>query len=166
MAGLSQEEFDRIFVDWYTQLRNFVYYKTGDMQISEDIVQDTFLKVWEKRESIRKDTIKPLLYRIANNLFLNRIDHEKVQLRFASDNVKNEYSAAPDFELEMREFDERLQRSLSELDEKNRVVFLMNRIDDLTYREIAETLGLSQKAVEKRMGKALAFLKEKLDVKI
>jgi RNA polymerase sigma-70 factor (family 1) len=166
MAGLSQEEFDRIFVDWYGQLRNFIYYKSGDMQISEDIVQDTFLKVWERREGIRIDTVKSLLYRIANNLFLNRIDHEKVQLKFASDYATIQYTSAPDFDLEMKEFDERLQRSLSELDEKNRVVFLMNRIDDLTYREIAEALGLSQKAVEKRMGKALAFLKEKLDVKI
>jgi RNA polymerase sigma-70 factor (ECF subfamily) len=52
------------------------------------------------------------------------------------------------------------------MDEKNRVVFLMNRIDDLTYNEIAMNLGLSVKAVEKRMGKALSFLKEKLDVKI
>ena len=166
MAGLSQEEFDRIFLDWYAQLRNFIYYKTGDMQVSEDIVQDTFLKVWEKREGIRIDTVKPLLYTIANNLFLNRIDHEKVLLKFSADYTLNEYSSAPDFDLEMREFDERLQRSISELDDKSRVVFLMNRIDDMTYREIAQTLGLSQKAVEKRMGKALSFLKEKLNVKI
>jgi RNA polymerase sigma-70 factor (family 1) len=166
MAGLSQQEFDRIFLDWYAQLRNFIYYKTGDIQVAEDIVQDTFLKVWERRESIRTDTVKSLLYTIANNLFLNRIDHEKVLLKFTADYSLNEFSSAPDFELEMREFDEKLQRSLSDLDEKSRVVFLMNRIDDMTYREIAQNLGLSQKAVEKRMGKALAFLKDKLNMKI
>jgi RNA polymerase sigma-70 factor (family 1) len=166
MAGLSQQEFDRIFLDWYAQLRNFIYYKTGDIQVAEDIVQDTFLKIWEKRESIRTATVKSLLYTIANNLFLNRIDHEKVLLKFTADYSLNEFSSAPDFEIEMKEFDDRLQKSLSDLDEKSRVVFLMNRIDDMTYREIAQNLGLSQKAVEKRMGKALAFLKDKLNMKI
>jgi DNA-directed RNA polymerase specialized sigma24 family protein len=43
MPGISQDEFDRIFSDWYYQLRNYVYYKCGDMQAAEDIVQDTFL---------------------------------------------------------------------------------------------------------------------------
>jgi RNA polymerase sigma-70 factor (ECF subfamily) len=97
---------------------------------------------------------------------LNRLDHQKVLLKFTSDFSDTEYSQAPDFDMEMKEFDEKLKRSLSELDEKNRVVFLLNRIDDLTYKEIAQNLGLSQKAVEKRMGKAIAFLKGKLDVKI
>jgi RNA polymerase sigma-70 factor (family 1) len=166
MPGISQDEFDRIFGDWYYQLRNYIYYKSGDMQVAEDIVQDTFLRIWEKKESIRISTAKSLLYKIANNLFINRLDHKKVQLKFTEEYRINEFSASPDFEMEMKEFDDKLKRSLSELDERNRVVFLMNRLDDLTYKEIAENLGLSQKAVEKRMGKALAFLKEKLDVKI
>lgn len=166
MPGISQGEFDRIFLDWYSQLRNYIYYKSGDMQVAEDIVQDTFLKIWERKESIRYVTVKPLLYKIAGNLFLNRVDHQKVLLKFESDHYINEYSDPPDFELEMKEFDEQLQKSLSLMDEKNRVVFLMNRIDDLTYREIAGNLGLSEKAVEKRMGKAISFLKGKLNVKI
>jgi RNA polymerase sigma-70 factor (family 1) len=166
MPGISQDEFDRMFVDWYYQLRNYVYYKSGDIQIAEDIVQDAFLKIWEKKDIIRSETVKSLLYKIANNLFLNRLDHQKVLLKFSSDFSNQEYSEAPDFDLEMKEFDEKLKRHISELDEKNRIVFLMNRIDELTYKEIAQNLGLSQKAVEKRMGKAIAFLREKLDVKI
>jgi RNA polymerase sigma-70 factor (family 1) len=166
MPGISQDEFDRMFVDWYYQLRNYVYYKSGDIQVAEDIVQDAFMKVWEKKDNIRAETVKSLLYKITNNLFLNRLDHQKVLLKFTSDYSNQEYSEAPDFDLEMKEFDEKLKRYISELDEKNRIVFLMNRIDDLTYKEIAQNLGLSQKAVEKRMGKAIAFLKEKLNVKI
>jgi RNA polymerase sigma-70 factor (ECF subfamily) len=166
MAGINQIEFDQIFEDWYYPVRNFLYYKTGDMQIAEDITQDTFLKIWEKKESIKIPTVKSLLYKIATNLFLNRQEHLKVQYRFVTDYTVNEFSDAPDFDMEMKEFDKRLQLTLADLDEKNRVVFLMNRIDDLTYNQIAENLGLSVKAVEKRMGKALSFLKEKLDVKI
>ncbi len=166
MAGINQVEFDRMFIEWYNPLRNSMYYKTGDMQAAEDLVQDTFLKIWEKKETINPDTVKSLLYKIANNLFLNRIEHEKVSFRFVIEYSGNDLSNAPDFELEMKDFDRKLQESLTELDEKSCSVFLMNRIDELTYVQIAENLGLSVKAVEKRMSKAIAFLKERLDVKI
>jgi RNA polymerase sigma-70 factor (ECF subfamily) len=136
------------------------------MQVAEDLVQDTFLKIWEKRETINPETVKPLLYKIANNLFLNRIEHEKVSFKFVAGYNGNDLSNAPDFELEMKDFDSRLQETLADLDEKSRSVFLMNRIDELTYFQIACNLNISVKAVEKRMSKAIAFLKERLDVKI
>lgn len=166
MTGINQVEFDQIFMDWYYPVRNFIYYKTGDMQASEDMTQDTFLKIWERRETIDVRTVKPLLYKIANNMFLNRVDHEKVILKFAAENQSGSFSVPPDFIMEMNEFDERLQRSIAEMNEKNRIVFLMNRIDELTYTQIALNLGLSVKAVEKRMSKAIAFLKQRLEVKI
>jgi RNA polymerase sigma-70 factor (ECF subfamily) len=166
MAGINQVEFDQIFEDWYYPIRNYIYYKTGDIHIAEDITQDTFLKIWEKKETIKIETVKSLLYKIAGNLFLNRQEHKKVLYKFESNYQVNSFSEAPDFDIEMKEFDRLLQLTLSDLDEKNRTVFLMNRIDDLTYNQIAQSLGLSVKAVEKRMSKALSFLKERLDVKI
>lgn len=166
MAGINQVEFDQIFLDLYYPVRNFIYYKTGDMQAAEDIAQDTFLKLWEKRETVKKDTVKPLLYTIANNLFLNTVEHGKVNLKFVSESSDQGYSSSPDFELEMKEFDGKLQDAISGLDEKNRTVFLMNRIEDMTYTDIAHNLGLSVKAVEKRMSKAIAHLKTKLEVRI
>lgn len=166
MAGINQIEFDQIFLDWYYPVRNFIYYKTGDMQEAEDITQDTFLKIWEKKDSIKKETVRPLLYTIANNLFLNKIEHSKVNLKFISETTDQGFSSSPDFEMELKEFDSRLQAAISELDEKNRTVFLMNRIDELTYSDIAKNLDLSVKAVEKRMSKALSFLRTKLEVKI
>jgi RNA polymerase sigma-70 factor (family 1) len=166
MAGINQIEFDQIFIDWYYPVRNFIYYKTGNMQEAEDITQDTFLKLWEKKEKINKETAKSLLYTIANNLFLNKIEHSRVVLKFVNDYDSDEHLNGPDFDLEMKEFDLRLQDSLAQLDENNRSVFLMNRIDGMTYVQIAESLGLSVKAVEKRMGKAISFLKEKLNMRI
>ncbi len=166
MAGIDQSDFDKVFLNWYYPVRNSVYYKTGNMQEAEDITQETFLKIWEKRETIRKETIGPLLYKISRNLFLNSVEHTKVTLKFSSDHGDDQYSDSPEFELEMQEFDKKLQESLSELDEKQRTVFLMNRIDDLTYAQIAENLGLSVKAIEKRMSRAMAFLKDRLNVNI
>jgi RNA polymerase sigma-70 factor (ECF subfamily) len=166
MTGITQDEFDRIFTDWYYPVRNSIYYKSGDMPVAEDITQEAFLKLWEKRGSVKKETVVPLLYKIAGNLFLNTIDHTKVELKFVNNHDHMETSDSPEFELEMKDFDERLQNALSDLDEKLRTVFLMNRMDDLTYSQIAKNLGLSVKAIEKRMSKAMAYLQERLNVKI
>jgi len=165
MLGINQTEFDRIFDGWYNPVRNFIYFKTGDAQAAEDIAQETFMKLWEKRETIRRDTVKPFLFTIANNLFLNKLEHQKVVFNFASKYQQNNVSHAPDYELEMKEFDQRLQKALADLDEKKRTVFLMNRIDEFTYNEIADNLGITIKAVEKRMEKALAFLRKRIEMK-
>jgi len=73
---------------------------------------------------------------------------------------------SPEFVLEMKEFDNKLQAAIADLPDKSRVVFLMNRIDGITYREIAENLGVSVKAVEKQMSRALRILREKLGDKL
>jgi RNA polymerase sigma-70 factor (family 1) len=166
MVGIDQADFERIFNTWYEPVRNFLYYKTGDMQVSEDIAQDAFLKVWEKRRDIKIETIKSLLFTIANNLFLNRQDHQKVYLRFAIHYQPGVMHESPDFEMELKEFDKRLQNAINGLDEKKRTVFLLNRIDKLTYNQIAENLGITVKAVEKRMEKALAQLKQRIEIKL
>lgn len=166
MRGINHIEFEQIFHTWYEPIRNFLYYKSGDVQLAEDLTQDAFLKLWEKRDEIRPETVKSLLYTIAGNLFLNRKGHEKVQLRFTVSYQPETARPGPDFDLEMKEFDTRLQAAISGLDEKKRTVFLMNRIEKFTYNQIADNLGITVKAVEKRMEKALAFLKQRVEVNL
>jgi len=166
MIGIDKAEFDAIFDSWYDALRNFIYYKCGDVQVAEDIAQDTFLKLWEKRHQIKRETVKPLLFKIAYNLFINRVQHQKVSFRFAEAAKVEKMHESADFNLEMSEFDAKLQRALASLDERNRTVFLMNRVEEFTYAQIAETLGLSVKAVEKRMEKALSYLRLAIDKNI
>lgn len=158
--GIDKSEFKEIFDTWFDSLRNFIYYKTGDVQQAEDIVQETFLKVWEKRDTVCIDTVRAYLYTIANHIFINNYQQKKVVLKFINKTKDNKSVESPEFEMEMKEFDAKLQRALSELSDKNREVFLMNRIDDFTYNDIAENLGISVKAVEKRMSKALEHLRK------
>ena len=82
MIGINRNEFNKIFDDWYIHIRNFIYYKTGDIEKAEDITQDTFLKLWEIRQQIDQKTIKSLLYTMANNMYLNDVAHGKVVLKF------------------------------------------------------------------------------------
>ena len=160
------DSYRSFFSDYYQEIKNFIYYKTSNVELSEDLAQECFMKIWEKRERVNPETAKNYLYTVAKNLSLDHIKKEKLRFNFLS--VKREYkdSQTPLFLLEEKEFDSKLQGALAQLAEKQRVVFLMNRVDDLTYREIAERLGLSVKAVEKRMMQALKTLKEHIALKI
>jgi len=166
MPGIEKAEFIEMFKQLYAQIKNFVYYKTGDIDVAEDIAQEAFIKVWEKRNEIRQNTVKSLLYTIAGNVCKNRFEHEQVVFEFANNFQQNEFSSSPEFELELKEFNNKLQNAIGTLKEKDRIVFLMNRIDGLTYKQIAENLGLSQKAIEKRMKSALGELKKTIEYKI
>ena len=166
MPEFKKNEYIALFKQMYLPIKNFVYYKTGDISLAEDIAQDTFVKVWEKKKDIRQETVKALLYKIAGNLCSNVFDHQQVVFEFANKFQAQESSVSPEFELELKEFNSKLEKAIAALREKHRIVFLMNRIDGYTYVQIAERLNLSVKAVEKRMKLALQELKKTIDYKI
>lgn len=162
--GLDQ--FKEFFDEHYQQIKNFIYYKTANAALSEDLAQECFLKIWEKRQKIDPATAKNYLYTIAKNLAVDHIKKQKSFFSFINKKHKTDDGETPLYVLEEKEFDAKLQQAMAELTEKQRIVFLMNRVDDLTYQEIANRLGLSVKAVEKRMMQALKQLKEYIGQKI
>ena len=158
---IFKEYFDKYFDD----IRGYLYYKCSDIELSEDISQETFLKLWENIDKIKQDTVKSYLYTIAGNLFKNHYNRKKVEFKFTS-SLTESVAESPEFLMEFKEFDKTLQSALAKIPEKSRIVFLMSRIDKLTYKEIAERLQLSVKAVEKRMKKALEILNDLIDLKV
>lgn len=150
--------FKSIFISHSKGLRNFLYYKTGDLQRSEDLVQEAFVKLWESCASVPFAKAKPFLFKVANNLMLNQVKHDKVVLKFRQKPTSDKNIESPEFILEEKEFSDRIQQAINGLTEGQRTVFLMNRIDKKKYREIAEELNISVKAVEKRMHLALKAL--------
>ena len=143
-------------------MRNYIYYRSGDKELATDIAQDTFLRVWEKQIDIMKDNSTALLFKIAGNLFVSHYRRDKLALNFRlnlnpgfSDQNPEDYTMYEELKI-------KYDIALQEMPEKQRTVFLMSRIDKLKYHEIAGNLGLSVKAIEKRMKYALIYLREKL----
>lgn len=160
--------FRSVFDLYYESIRHFAYYKTGDVDLADDIVQEVFLKLWDMRSKVRDDTVKALLYTIAGNIIKNHYKHLKVVYNFQV-SQKSEISGggySADEGVRMEQLNRQLQDTLASIPEGPREVFLMNRIDGLTYEEIAQRLGLSVKAIEKRMSEALAVLRKKFGYKI
>lgn len=144
------------------EVRNFIYYKSGDYDLADDLAQESFVTIWENCKSVIFENAKGYLFTVANRLFLNKIRKDKVVLKFKKEitNIVNHQD--PSFILEEKEFKSQLEAAISNLPEKQRVVFLMNRMDKMPYKDIASALDISVKAVEKRMGIALKNLKESI----
>jgi RNA polymerase sigma-70 factor (ECF subfamily) len=141
---------------------NYIYYKFGNEEKAHDAVQEAFMKLWENCGKVSPSKAKSYLYTVANNLSLNVIKAEKVRLRHATSSleVSNE---SPEYLLEEKQYQEKLESALGALPENQRTTFLLNRIDGKKYAEIAELEGISVKAVEKRMHLALKTLRDQIE---
>lgn len=154
--------FERVFNQHAPSLYNFIYYKCGDADVSNDIVQEAFVKLWENCKKVLFLKAKSFVYTVAKNLFLNLNEHQKVRLKYHEINEEKINNQNPEYLMQESEFRDQLNQAIADLPEKQRVVFLLNRIDGKKYSEIAEMLNISVKAVEKRMHKALVVLREKI----
>jgi RNA polymerase sigma-70 factor (ECF subfamily) len=154
--------FEKVFNTHSETLRNFMYYKCGDKDLAEDFVQEAFVKLWNNCAKVLMEKAKSYLFTVANNLFLNEVAHKKVVLKHQQTITTHHTNLSPEFLLEEKEFMQKLQNAIAELSEKEREVFLLNRIDKKKYKEIAELLDISIKTVEKRMSLALKALREKI----
>lgn len=162
----KKEWFKKVFNENYEYILNYLFYLSGDSKLSEDLVQDVFLQLWEKRDNIRNETVRPFLFTLARNAFLKSIRRVKYDLQFKSGWFETVENESPEFIAEMKEFDERLQKAIASLPEKCRTIYLMSRMDGMTYSEIAENLGVSVKAVEKQISKALSMFREVFEVRL
>lgn len=163
---MKKEEFKILFDAYFEDVRRYVLYRSGDEDIATDIAQDTFMRVWEKQMMIDPKRVKGLLFKIAGDLFISQYRRKQVAINFLNAFQPNNNSLTPEDEFNFQELKNAYDTALKSMPEKQRTVFLMNRIDELKYKEIADQLGLSVKAIEKRMSQALEHLKTNLKDKI
>jgi RNA polymerase sigma-70 factor (ECF subfamily) len=157
--------FEMLFKTYYQPLCNYAYSFVQDRDEAEEIVQATFLSVWEKKDNLAIHTgVKPYLYAMVRNASLNVLKHEKikqqhaaVELAVAERSVESVSRTIMASELETR-----IYKALDKLPEQCRLVFKLSRFEELKYAEIAEQLSISIKTVENQMGKALKIMREQL----
>ena len=162
---MTQPEFRDIFERYFDEVRNYIYYRSGDAELATDIVQEAFIKLWEKQLDPEKHKIKGLLYKIAGDLFVSSYRKQKTMMEFKL-NIKNDQNTgrSPEEMTLFEELKETYENALAAMPEKQRVVFLMSRMEEMKYHEIAERLDISVKAVEKRMSQALAGLRKAMTI--
>lgn len=163
---MKKEEFRKLFETYFEDVRRYILYRSGNEELATDIAQDTFMRIWEKQMVIDPKTVKGLLFKIAGDLFITQYRRDQVAFNFFKTFQPNEKNLTPEDQINFQELKTAYEAALESMPEKQRTVFLMNRIDELKYKEIAEQLDLSVKAIEKRMSQALDHLKTNLKDKI
>ncbi len=162
----KESVFKSLFDSLANDLFKFLYYKFGEENNPEDVVQEAFLKLWKNCSRIPPDKAKSFLFTVANNQMLNELSKKKTTLKYKENPPKID-SETPQFIIEEKEYMEKLKDALQSLTPDQRVTFMLNRVEGKRHKEIAEMLGISRKAVEKRIYKALKIIQEKIgDFKI
>jgi RNA polymerase sigma-70 factor (family 1) len=159
----SEDWFKEVFDRFYDHLRNYLYYLSGDIEWADDALQEVFMVVWEKKNSVNEETLKSYLFTIGRNLFLKHNRRKAVHLKFEKLNQEENLTQSAEEDVLDREFDRHLQSAISDLPEKCRTVFLMSKMDGMTNQQIADSLHVSVKAIEKQITKAFKILRDKLN---
>jgi RNA polymerase sigma-70 factor, ECF subfamily len=160
----DESVFDAVFRRYYEPLCRYACRMLGgDMAEAEDLVQQSFVKLWDRRSELQLQlSVKAYLYRAVHNASLNRLRHEKIKVKYQTIKSRQLDQQHETQDTHSRELLERLRDALQTLPPQCRQIFELSRFDELKYREIAEQLDISIKTVETQMGKALRLMRTQL----
>jgi len=157
--------FTLIFTRFYKDLVHFSYTFTRNADLSEEIVQEVFLKLWENRSTLHIHTsLKSYLLKIVQNKSIDSIRHQDIKHNYASLLLSHPVLAENDTEnyILHSDLESAFKRAMSNLPVQYAEAYKMNRTDLLSYSEIATILNVSVRTVEVRIGKALFLLHKEL----
>ncbi len=160
----NEKVFEEIFKTHFKNLHAYACTILKDASDAEEMVQQVFYKMWEKKTALEIHTsIKAYLYRSVHNECMNHIKHQKIKSAHHQYSLSREKQMVekndPAKRLTGNELEKKIYAALNELPEQCRTVFQMSRFESLKYQEIAFQLGISVKTVEAQMGKALKRLR-------
>ncbi|MGC4035848.1 MAG: RNA polymerase sigma-70 factor [Chitinophagaceae bacterium] len=159
---LTDEAFEDIFVKYYESLYGYAFSILNNELSAEEIVSDVFYRLWLKKGKLKIDISLPgYLYKSVYNACMDNMRHNKVKQLFKREsfNQPTENTSNVVSNINAKDFEKHLRNALLKLPEQCRTVFQLNRMEELTYNEIAKRLNISVKTVEAHMSKALKRLR-------
>ncbi len=159
------DAFSEIYHAYFKDLVMFAFSIIKEMADSEEIVQDTFVKLWEDRTKLDvKNSLKSILLKSVQNRCIDWYRHKKIISKH-TEYILN-YTSLLEYDTEnyilWSELNGLIETAMADMPEKFREAYEMNRNKGLKYQEIAEVLSVSVKTVEARISKALEFLRKEL----
>jgi len=163
--GLSRSQFESLFRSEYKGMLYFAILYVKEEEAAKEIVQEAFINLWEKRESIDPEReVKSYLSSSVRNRCLNYLrDNKRFNGTLLSLGGLLPLPASEEYnQIEFRELSGQIHRAIEELPEKCREIFRLNRFEQMKYQQIADYLNISIKTVETQMSKALAHLRSRI----
>jgi len=160
---ITKTSFRQLFEQHFDPLCRFLACYTSDNMAIEDVVQDVFVNLWEKRDELQIESVKTYLFTSARNRMLNYLREVKRQNTLMEQWVQDEKEKKRGEEcFNIDEFSERIESAIDTLPDKCKTIFNLSKKRNLTYKQIAGQLGISIKTVESQMGIALRKIREQL----
>lgn len=162
----TKKSFDALFREYYEDLCRFAYTFMRDVDLCDDIVQEVFIHLWEKRKSLKEiKSFKSYLFRAVRNKCIDALRKEMRHsiVSVEDDNVKE--LSFNDHSLEIMESDDlknNIEEAINNLPKNCRNIFVLSREARLTYADIAEELDISRKTVENQIGIAIKKIRKHL----
>lgn len=154
------------FKEIYSEFSDRIYFISKRYNLPEemanDMVQDVFMKIWEKREDINPDlSIGSFILTIARNMIINKVKRQALEIANLnySRKFKNDFVSTTEDFIIFRDYEKHATEFIETLPEKKRQIFLLSRSNGLSNKEIAEELGISQRTVENNIYQAEKAIK-------
>jgi len=164
----DQQALRHIFDELQPKVQRFLWLKIKSVEIAEDLVQETFLRLWENRARLKPEAkIETYIFRIASNLATDQLRKADRHKELPTEDHVATADGSTNLLAEGNQLAQIVDQILHRLPDAPRTVFILSRYEGLSHKEIGAVLNISIKTVEKHIGKALRFLKtelEKLDL--
>ncbi|MDR0575294.1 MAG: RNA polymerase sigma-70 factor [Tannerella sp.] len=163
----SYEDFDKLYAIYSDMLYGFVLNLTKSPSEAEDILQETFLRIWKARTKISENkSFKSYLYTIAQNLIIDSFRNQMKSVAFEeyinSEAYQSYAENCVEKEVDFDEFRQVFEKAKRKLTERQRQIFELSREQELSISVIAEKLHLSEKTVKNQLSLAMKMLREEL----
>ena len=159
----SVKAFDALYQLYSARLYNFVLkISKGDTYMAEEIVQRVFIKIWEDRSMLdTQKSFNAFICTIAKNMLMNEYKHQMVEFVYQDYVLRSNQEGSSEREdrIEYTFLEKYLDTLIDQLTPARREVYIMNRIDKLTVKEIAQRSGKSEKTIEKQLSEANEFIR-------
>lgn len=166
--GLNRSDhraFENIFRATYASLVRYTNHIVKDTEVSGDLVQDAFVRLWEMRQNVDpRKPIKSLLFRMVRNSAYNyqRDEKRREEILREDTTLRNHSVALPDTLLTARRLDDKLQLWIEQLPERQREALTLTRFEGLSHVEVAEIMEISPRTVNNHLVKALETLRDQI----
>jgi RNA polymerase sigma-70 factor (ECF subfamily) len=164
---LKQQElgaFEEIYLRYWKKLYSCAFKRVQSREVSEEIVQDIFTSLWVKRETLKIEILSAYLYAAVKYKVINHLEKEFSRRNYTELqlNTALQITNTTEETILLNELNLALENEIKKLPPKRQQIFKMSREDHLSIKQVASTLGISEKTAENQLGKALKVLKVNL----
>lgn len=167
----DEDAFEQLFFEYFSDLCSFASQITYSEGLAQDVVQDVFFRIWERRQNwYLSSSLEAYLFQSVRNEALNKIKHEKFlddfRDKLAKHKKKSTSTKLKNQEQGNQKLLDEIWTIVSRMPSRRQSVFVLYREHGLSYKEIADVLDISRKTVENHMGLALNDIREQLDAEL